>query len=186
MSEEIQQQPVEQPVEQPVTTLSPGEAEKALDSLRERTYAGRNPQLGKMIKCQTCGRRHRVSQQLITPSKEGPVTGYIACVQKFAKDAEGNECSLARMQQTRRTVLGAAFFAKKRHNPHPNKRALLFVELVRFLTPDEYTQEDLSKARAKAKRVLAEKYGRHGFLPPIWQKEKKNADGNKAEDLQLA
>lgn len=69
-----------------------------------------------------------------------------------------------------KVVLGAQVFKGKRIKPHFGKRANEFIQLVYTLVPDEYTPEELEKARNKAKRVLATKYGRHGFLPPVWQK----------------
>jgi hypothetical protein len=132
-------------------------AEEALATIRERSFSGRHPELGKMINCQVCHVRHRENER--------------KCVQIFTKDAEGNERSLARTRQTIKTVLGAAQFKGKRLRPPLNKRANEFVELVRSFLPDEYTQEDMRKARTRARFILAEKHGRFGFLEPKWKKK---------------
>jgi hypothetical protein len=137
---------------------------EALAKIHNRTFSGRHPELGKMIKCQVCLLRHRES---------------IVCKQVFAKRG-GLELIAGQTPETEsvvdakriRLLLGAKPFKGKRLHPHLNKRARLFVELVRQLVPNEYTQEDLDNARTKAKRQLAKKYGRHGFLPPIWQRRK--------------
>jgi hypothetical protein len=41
------------------------------------------------------------------------------------------------------------------------------------LLPDEYDDNDLKKARTRARRILSKKLGRHGFLPPKWMKQAK-------------
>jgi hypothetical protein len=113
---------------------------------RALPFSGRNPDLGPMIKCQVCGTRHRrnerkCEQNIVTPTA-----------------------------QTRKGILGAAQFAKKRIHPHPNQRKLQYVDLVRRLLPEEYTAEDMKAARSVATRIMIEKWGRHGFLPPIWKR----------------
>jgi hypothetical protein len=37
-------------------------ADIALKEIRSRSFSGRHPELGKMIKCQICGTRHRSSK----------------------------------------------------------------------------------------------------------------------------
>lgn len=136
-------------------------AEKALKAIRERSYSERNPELGKMIKCQICQTRHRQNER--------------NCQQVFAEkwtvDKDGNKVYtgdqlIAGRTPETETVLeekkvnltyGAPQrknFSKPRRNPHPNKHKLLFIELVRKYTPDEYTQEDLEKARKRAAKEL--------------------------------
>jgi hypothetical protein len=132
-------------------------AAETLAAIRQRSFSGRHPELGKMVKCQVCSRRHR---EQITK-----------CVQVFSKDAQNNERSLARVRQTVKTVFGAAQFKGKRLRPPLSKRANQFVELVRQFLPDEYTQEDMRKARTRARFILVEKYGRFGFMEPKWKKK---------------
>jgi len=147
-------------------------ADKALKEIRSRSFSGRHPELGKMVKCQVCERRHRSS---------------IVCEQKFStgrydlRDPKplliaGVTPETETVVESRkiRALIGARLFAKKRLHPHPNKRMLRFVELVRQFTPDEYEQEDLVRARKKAARILAQEFGRRGFLPPIWQRRKED------------
>ncbi len=110
-----------------------------------------------MISVPVCGRRHRSS---------------IKCEQKFVElyieeDLETGEKTTvyAVAGNTKNGVVGAAAFKGKRLKPHPNRRTLRFIELVRELLPDEYSEDDLAKARKKARRVLSQKLGRFGFLP---------------------
>lgn len=136
-------------------------ADKALGDIRDRSFSGRNPELGKMINCQVCDRRHRA---------------VIKCKQVFKQlwvdeDVETGELTiqyatvpLPGQNPGPKAIIGAAFFAKKRKNPHPSRRKLQYIRLVRKLTPDEYTQEDLKDAREMAAELLglnktrAEKY----------------------------
>lgn len=50
--------------------------EKFHKAFRQRSFSERNPELGKMIKCALCGRRHRETQchmkeQIFTKNKKG-------------------------------------------------------------------------------------------------------------------
>lgn len=169
-----------------VPTLSPKQIQAALQEIKTRSFSGRNPQYGKMINCH-CGHRHRefdaytkyiVDLDTGIRTKETVVLRP-ACEQKFAKDPEGNERNLARMTQTKNTVLGARMFKGKRIKPHLNKRKLRFVEIVRNLLPDEYTQEDMEQARRTAARQLSRIFGRYNILPALWRK---NVNGPKQGD----
>ncbi len=141
---------------------------QALAEIRGRSFSGRHPELGKMIKCAICSRRHRSS---------------IKCEQKFKElhieeDLETGEKEIiyATVPKTRNGIVGAAAFKGKRLKPHPNRRMLQFIELVRELLPNEYTEEDLAKARKKARRKLSQKLGRFGFLPRKSAPQKKEAN----------
>ena len=126
-------------------------ADAALAAIADRSFSARHPELGKMINCAVCRSRHRSSQK---------------CEQKFKQlwideDIETGELSiqyatvpLPGQKGTPKSVIGAAYFAKKRKNPHPSRRKLQFIELVRKLIPDEYTQEDLKDARELAAEIL--------------------------------
>jgi hypothetical protein len=167
-----------EPVMESVPTAEGQEAAaKALDVIRARSFQGRNPDLGKMFKCQICKLRHRGEQ----------------CEQKFATGrydtrdpkplliaGETPETEPFPHHTKIKIILGRAAFAKKRHQPHLNYRTLQFVELVRALTPDEYTQEDLTEARRIARRALAKKYGRHGYLPYLGKRQPKPAEAQEA------
>lgn len=86
-------------------------AEEALQAIRDRSFSGRNPHLGKMINCQFCGTRHRQNER--------------TCAQKFAEENGVVYGELAPpeglTQLTKKQVLGAAMFAHKRLNPHSNR-----------------------------------------------------------------
>lgn len=120
---------------------------KALNSIEDRSFSGRNPQLGKMIKCPVHGIRHR---------------DIIKCEPKYAYDytledmETGEKTDVLRVlpQKTRNQVMGAAMFKGKRRKPHMSRRKLQFVEIVRGLLADEYTREDLLNARRKATKLM--------------------------------
>lgn len=161
-------QPTPEPTveyEEPKAAPSVAEqADKVLVDLKSRSFSGRHPELGKMMKCQVCNRRHRAVQK---------------CEQKFVElfieeDIETGEKTTVfatALQEGKKPTLkqhmGAAAFKGKRLKAHPNKRNKQLIDLVRSLIPDEYTPEDLTKAQKKARRMLAKKLGRHGFLPPL-------------------
>ena len=65
----------------------------AVNQIRQRSFAGRHSELGKMINCWVCKTRHRSS---------------IKCEATYSST----------VSETRKGTLGAAMFAKKRHNPH--------------------------------------------------------------------
>jgi hypothetical protein len=138
----------------------------ALEEIKRRSFSGRHPELGKMIKCAVCQKRHRDS---------------IKCEQKFVElyveeDLETGEVTpilAMAAQNTRFGIVGRLPFKGKRVHPHPNCRNLQLIEAVRALLPDEYDDNDLKKARARARRILSKKLGRHGFLPPIWMRQTK-------------
>lgn len=131
---------------------------QALQAIHNRSFSGRHQDLGKMVNCKVCDLRHRESEvhkpKYIAVAGETPATE-----------------SLIEKNRIRLTV-GAAQFKGKRKRPPLNKRTNEFVQLVRSLLPNEYEHEELEKARSEAKRILAKKYGRHGFLPPVWQSRK--------------
>ena len=88
-------------------------AEIALAEIRGRSFSGRHPELGRMINC-ICGLRHRANERI--------------CVQKFATTTrEGGPVQGELIppegltQLTRKQILGAAGFAKRRRRPHSNR-----------------------------------------------------------------
>lgn len=52
------------------TPESKAASDQALAEIKNRSFSGRHPELGKMIKCQVCGLRHRKNERV--------------CKQKFA------------------------------------------------------------------------------------------------------
>lgn len=150
-------------------------AEKALKELRFRSFSGRNPELGKMINCKVCSLRHRDSQKCEQKFvelwvEEVVATGEKTTVYAVAAQEKGVEVPGQRLDElkhapTLNQFIGAAAFKGKRRKSHLSKRKLQFVELVRSMLADEYTEEELQRARKKATRILVKKFGRFGFLP---------------------
>ena len=144
---------------------------KTWATLRNRTFSGRNTNLGRMIKCQICGRRHRENWQA------GGVQ--YRCVQQFAKPrymfitTEAGEivpvpadqrpdmtANYRQAQPTQKGILGAAAFAKKRRLPHHNKTDLLLVQRTIELYPQhaDYLADPMDamrEARLQAQREIA-------------------------------
>lgn len=126
--------------------------EDALKAIQSRSYAGRHPELGKMVNCVICDRRHRSS---------------IVCKAVYAKDEEGNPRMAA--QNTARGVYGAKAFAKKRYHPHPSKSKLQLVQRTRELYPQHQQnlsdpQECMESAREQAKeQLMAERRAERKF-----------------------
>jgi hypothetical protein len=150
----------------------------ALEEIKRRSFSGRHPELGKMIKCQVCQKRHRSSvkceQKFVELwIEEDLETGEKTTVYATAAQPKGTEIphQISAQQPTLKQAIGAAALKGKRQKPHPNKRNLQLIEQVRVLLPDEYDENDLKKARTRARRILSKKLGRHGFLPPIWMKQ---------------
>lgn len=130
-------------------------AEAALAAIRQRSFSGRNPELGKMIKCQVCGLRHRAA---------------IICKQRFVylyteQDLESgvatdivSELPLPGQKKTLKMVVGAKQFQGKRKRQRPNHSHLQIVEITKDLygREEEYDRENkehlalLGKIRAAA------------------------------------
>src|SRR5208282_876544 len=140
---------------------------KTRAALRNRSFSGRNTHLGRMIKCQICGRRHRENWQVAGVK--------YMCVQQFAKPrymfttTEAGEIipvpvdqrpELIASQTTRQGLYGAAAFAKKRLLPHHNRRDLLLVQRTIELYPQHAAYladplEAMREARTQAQREIA-------------------------------
>ena len=162
---------------------------KTWAALRARTFSARNPQLGKMIKCQFCGRRHR--ENLLIAGIQ------YACIQQFAKPRymfttteageiipvpQENRPELIASQTTRKGVVGAAAFAKKRLLPHHNRRDLLLVQRTIELYPEHIVYlsnplEAMREARLQAQREIARaldlRSGKHKRLQKISRNSRK-------------
>lgn len=144
---------------------------KTWAALRNRSFSGRNPQLGRMIKCQICGRRHRENWEV------GGVK--YMCVQQFAKPrymfttTEAGEiipvpmdqrpemtANYRQIQPTQKGIMGAAAFAKKRRKPHYGRNDLLLVQRTIELYPEHAVYlsdplEAMREARLQAQREIA-------------------------------
>lgn len=151
------------------------ELQAAIDSavlaVRNRTYAGRNAHLGKMIKCQVCGLRHRQFErkcaQVFTNRvdhdnyellKENESGELVPDYRTAAKEGE---------RPTIKQIVGAAAFNKKRFHPHYSKKKLLFIQRTRevydqlksfinLLGTPAATRSKLETARIIASRQLRE------------------------------
>lgn len=118
----------------------------AVNALRARSFGGRHPELGKMIKCAVCNLRHRSSRK---------------CEAIYAKDREGGDriVSLA----TRNGQVGRAQFKGKRFLPHHNRRDLQLVQRTQELYPihAQYLTEPveiMQEARTQAYRELKKEW----------------------------
>jgi len=164
--------PIEEVKAEPVfeTTASQGTLDAARLALRSRPFSERHRELGKMIKCQICGRRHRqmslppCEQKFTQVVKDGyeyfreePKTGTLVPKLRTAIDPE--------LQPTPNQVVGAAAFRKRRYNPHPNAKNLSLIERTRqvfaemgfTITEGEQAQKNMQIARKEAHRVLRKK-----------------------------
>lgn len=180
MNEEIEKPEYESPKASIEAIIA---ADKALKEIRHRSFSDRNPELGRMIKCQVCGLRHRsvikCEQRFVELwIEEDLETGEKTTVYATAVQPKGIEIpsQASAHHPTIKQVIGAAVFKGKRLNPHPNKRNLQFIETVRAALPLKFTDDDMKKVQARARRVLSNKLGRHGFLPPRWKNVKQEAE----------
>lgn len=85
-------------------------------SFRDRSFSGRNPDLGKMIKCRVCTRRHRSSQ---------------VCEYQFAKVRVSHSKENYRQTEPMNPKPRYSIGPKNRMNPHFSKRRLILVQRVK-------------------------------------------------------
>jgi hypothetical protein len=116
MAAQEEQEHPEPEMEFPITPGIEDLVVKGLAEIRRRSFSGRHPELGKMIKCQVCGRRHRENER--------------KCEQQFVQlwvdeDMETGEKTIGYatlppegMKFTKRMKDGAATFKGKRLKPH--------------------------------------------------------------------
>jgi hypothetical protein len=123
------------------------EIAKAIADIREKqkdkSFSERHPELGKMINCPMCDRRHRTSE---------------ICLQRFAKTEEDVEL-----------VARGHGHGKGRINRHWNKRSLELVDLTRRLIIF-YPNEDIKKARSAAMNILRRKWHARSHKIQVQQK----------------
>lgn len=132
--------------------------EKFHEERRHKTFSERHPELGRMINCQVCSRRHRESIKCVQNFKylytlEDTETGEKTDV--FATATPHGE------KPTYRQMIGAAVFKGKRRRPHPNAKNLQLIERTHqlygnfeFDPKSEQDQADLKTARTQANREL--------------------------------
>jgi hypothetical protein len=181
MSDEIVKVPEVEPEFK--TTLTPEQLAAAEAEVKSRPFSARNPELGRMIKCQVCGLRHRSVQKC-----EQKFTNRAGDFEYFHEEEIDGEVKLVPTlrtaiphdeKPTMKQIVGAAATNKKRFHPHHSKIKLLFIERTRkvfdelgfelvdgkseefkALTPDEQKavaekfQKDLQRARVVAARQI--------------------------------
>lgn len=157
--------------------------EAANSTIEARSFSERHPELGKMINCQVCRRRHRATN--VAYKKKGKVvalhnkceqvfTNRVGDYELFREDAKGELVPDYRTaihpdsRPTSKQVMGRASVAKKRFHPHPSKIKLLFVERVREVFVNlgfdidekdkEVFSKNLQRARVVAARQLRKEY----------------------------
>jgi hypothetical protein len=117
---------------------------KAFNVLRARSFSGRHPEVGRMINCPVCDRRHR---------------GNI-CEPKYGVGRwDPEKKSLIACQDTQKGVLGAVGFAKKRKHSHPSKRKLQLVQRTQEIFHEYWpyftnAKECMEMSREEAVRQL--------------------------------
>jgi hypothetical protein len=132
-------------------------------SQEAKSFSGRHPELGKMINCHICSRRHRsvqVCQQVFaTSTREGePLQGELV--------PPDGMTTLTKYQ-----VVGRAPYKSKRVNPHYSKKRLQLVQRTQQLFPDHFgvwpsTEEKsaemvaMQMARRQAREELEAKRGK--------------------------
>lgn len=164
-------------------TASPEQVAAALAEVRGRSFSGRHPELGKMVKCHFCGLRHRVNERKCEQQFTYKVRDKNGRVyERFREKTEEEKKDKSEVEQatlvpdlrtaislnrqpTIKQFLGAAQFTKKRWHPHHSKVKLQFIERTRVVydqlkfvwnllgTPNT-TASKLQRARVYAARQL--------------------------------
>lgn len=185
--EKIEAIPVEPVVEKPptFTPMADEKIQQALAGIRGRSFSGRNPHLGKMIKCQFCNRRHRESNVIISQSvtvadsvvvRKQTVTILPGCGQVFTYVKNGYEYFRdgkdgekvpdyrtaidPDFKPTPRQEVGSAVFKGRRINRHFNKKQLQLVERTRKVFSDMGFKETKGE-QAEKNMDIARKEARH-------------------------
>ena len=158
MNEEINDQKVEfKPIPPEVLAAT----SKALTDIMSKSYSGRHLELGKMVKCQVCGRRHRDSQKCIQTFatkwfEEDLETGVVETILATAVPQD--------RKPTKRQVAGATAFKAKRIKRRLSPKDLQLVERTKQVfnqlgynenAPSIIFQQCLKVARGVAELQLA-------------------------------
>jgi hypothetical protein len=150
--------------EEQVAQVAADAVEKSLGVIRGRSFTVRHPELGKMIKCQVCTRRHRDSIKCEQKFKElfieeDTETGEKTTIYATAVQPQGVEIrgQISAQQPTIKQVIGAAQFKGKRLKSHPNRYKLQFIERIRkVFEPGEFDpNSDVHKAALEIARKIA-------------------------------
>ncbi|SRR6266481_1712147 len=140
----------------------------ALFAIQDRSFSGRNPELGKTVNCRVCGTRHRLNERKC----EQVFTYSVGDYEYFREDENGEVVPDYRTavrpdeKPTRKQVNGSAAYAKKRFLPHISGYKNVFVERTRKIFVElefdlnekdkEVFQKNLQRARVLAARELRE------------------------------
>lgn len=127
-------------------------ADAVLADIKLRTFSGRNAELGKMINCLVCNRRHRRSDVVYREHFDANGNKTVTlealsteCKQKFKQmwvdeDLDTGDLTiqyatvpLPGQNGTPKAILGARHFAKKRKQQRPNATGNQVVQLTRVL-----------------------------------------------------
>jgi hypothetical protein len=129
---------------EPITEIAPKpfnvseELQKAITAatqvIEARSFSERHPELGKMVNCPVCSTRHRKNERKC----EQVFTYRVGDFEIYRMDETTNQLvpdyrTAMRPDEkpTRKQVMGAASFVKKRFHPHPSKVKLQFIERTR-------------------------------------------------------
>jgi len=151
------------PEDKPVFVVSP-EAQKAADAataeIRGKSFSGRHPELGKMIKCLVCVLRHRDSQKCEQRFKELWIDEDIETGERTTVYAT---VPLHNQKPTIKAIVGAKQFAGKRKFRRPNPNMLQVVELTRELFPTLAGAYDKEEDQMLAARAIAIQLFKKGY-----------------------
>lgn len=160
------------------STLTLEEIANAEKEIRGRSFSGRRPELGKMIKCQVHGFRHRefefglkceqkftnrIGDYELLREEVDQQTGEIKLVPAYRTAQQPDS------QPTKRQVVGAAAFARKRVTPRYSPLARLLVYRTREIfesrgfsleTKTEEETEEFKKNLRNAKNIAARELGK--------------------------
>jgi hypothetical protein len=164
------------------STLTPEQVEAAEKEVRGRPYSGRHPELGKMIKCQVHGRRHRQFEFGVPCEQKftHTVNGYQVFREEVVPATETEPETVKLVPDLRtaappdekptvKQIIGAAQFAKKRYNPHYSTLAQRLVQRTRQIfeakgfSLDAETKEEgeeFKKNLRHAKEIAASEIGK--------------------------
>ena len=139
-------------VQDPKTLAGNRAVANAVNALRARSFSERHQELGKMLNCYVCDRRHR----------EPACTPKYYEIEYIMMDDSVKTFEMVADQETRKGVLGAAVFAKKRFLPHHSKKNLQLVQLTQQLYPQHAVyfpqpEDAMKEARKEARRLLKKK-----------------------------
>lgn len=141
----------------PVSSDVKAAVDEALANIASKSFSGRHPELGKMMKCQVCGLRHRDSKkcvQVFTTKwfEEDLETGIVEPILATAISQD--------QKPTKRQVAGATAFKAKRLKSRLSPKNLQLVERTQQIFHQLGFKEDVApvvfQAYLKVARNVAE------------------------------